>query len=188
MCLKQKHTDQLTSFQRCNMQASPGKIPIGACLTWLLKAYFTLYWLTSFHFLPSSACTHPCLFYFLFSTPLPSPCETWELSGNARANKGRQVGFFFFCCAQLFLQNIWSVFHLHKHVAVWNETALGLKKCVLISFMWQTSKPSLCGTKHTCKLRRHDWLLVIRSLLINNLAAYEHTHTLVHMTNWFPCQ
>lgn len=69
-CLEQNYT-KINSLslapqsQLHNSQASPHKIPIGACMTWLLKAYFTLCWLTSLHFLFMFTHIHP-FFYFLF--------------------------------------------------------------------------------------------------------------------------
>lgn len=85
--------------------------------------------LTDFISLPSLLCMHtsmPFLFPF-FSTPLPSPSKGWELWAEMHKQAKEDRLGFFFCCVQLFLHNIWSVFHLHKHVALRNETALGLK-------------------------------------------------------------
>lgn len=95
LCLKHeyKQTDSLSPVSSDSVQASPGKIPIGACLTWLVKAYFTLCWPTSLRFLPSSAYTHPSFFYFpFFFTPplhrlppfrlLAKSSETFCMSGE----------------------------------------------------------------------------------------------------------
>lgn len=131
LCLKQKYT-KISSLSRAslsqpyNMQASSGKIPIGACLTWLLKAYFTLYWPTSLHFL---LCLHTSIpFLFPFSTPLPyrsigsffpfSPVkssETFCMSGQ------RGTGLFFsLLCWVIAVQHLRanSLPYLDKHVAL----------------------------------------------------------------------
>lgn len=114
LCLEQKiHRDQPTESclplsaiqQAACLQASPGKIPIGTCLTWLLKAYFTLYWPTSLHFLSlhtSIPFLFPSWLLYLTASPPPSlPCFSW-------ANKKR-TGLFFLLCWVITVQ------HLHTH-------------------------------------------------------------------------
>lgn len=130
LCLKHeyKQTDSLSPVSSDSVQASPGKIPIGACLTWLVKAYFTLCWPTSLRFLPSSAYTHPSFFYFPFFLPrrcidsLPSDSSLNLQRRSAWAGKQRTGLFFFFPLRWLIaVQHLCST-HLDKHVALYETT------------------------------------------------------------------
>lgn len=122
------HRDQLlesglpfSNIQRAAcMQASPGKIPIGARLTWLLKAYFTLYWPTSLHFL---CCTHPSLFYFLLDSftvpfhPHPLSCVSHE-----QTEKNSSALFFLLCWVIVAPHlSTYSPSYLNRHVALFES-------------------------------------------------------------------
>lgn len=152
MCLKQKHTEinslrPASLFQRYNMQASPGKIPIGARLTWLLKGYFTLYWPTSFHFLPSSACTHPCLFYFLWQLLSLFTLSNLQKCERKCMSKQKRAGLFslFFCniCSPSLSFTSTST----QHSKEWEQMLCSYRRCDV-------------SVKHTAMQTKKTWLIL----------------------------
>ena len=182
-------------FQWNNMQASPGKIPIGARLTWLPKAYFTLYWPTSLHFLPSSVYTHPSIFYFLFQLPYqtaPSafffpfffPVKSLEAFCMSAQIKDRSF-FCLLCCVEWLWWNICALSLTlsprQARSALWNSAALRSENesrcCMTITDVTaqQSAAVSAWSTRQ-CKLRKHDRFLIMSYVLVPGLKRHEYSH------------
>lgn len=127
------------------MPASSGKIPIGARLTWLRKAYFTLYWPASLHFLPFPVYTHPS---FSFVTPLPLRFMVFlyliNLQRRFECAEWRDRCFFF--CWVIALQHLGSnsLLYRNEHIALsLKPNGAEVKEwehIVKLLQLWQSSK------------------------------------------------